>query len=291
MSVGVVIVHYRRPDLLVDVVACLDSQTVSPVEVLVVNNGDPSDVPELKTALAIRYDHTMANLGYAGAVNRARGILRTDHVLVLTHDAELPPDGIEQLERALLSDDGLGAVGPTLFRRSSPGEVFSRGGWIGRGGVARHYRSAPGRTPGASDLQGVDWLDGAILLLRQKALDAVDWLEDRYFLYYEDVDLGLRLRRHGWRVAVHNGLRAYQDPGNYLTYLRFRNQVLFCRWNGRMQGLGSALAVQVLRSSLRWAREARPVNLAWALRGIRDGLADRSGQPPATWWRPRGGGQ
>jgi N-acetylglucosaminyl-diphospho-decaprenol L-rhamnosyltransferase len=51
----------------------------------------------------------------------------------------------------------------------------------------------------------VDWLSGAALWLRRDALDSVGCFDERYFMYFEDVDLCWRLRRSGWRCVYEPG--------------------------------------------------------------------------------------
>jgi N-acetylglucosaminyl-diphospho-decaprenol L-rhamnosyltransferase len=46
----------------------------------------------------------------------------------------------------------------------------------------------------------VDWVFGAAMLLPRQVFDAVGGMDERYRLYYEDVDLAWRLRRTGWRT-------------------------------------------------------------------------------------------
>jgi GT2 family glycosyltransferase len=126
------------------------------------------------------------------------------------------------------------------------------------------------------------------MLLRRQALDEVGWLNDGYFLYYEDVELGLRLRRAGWVVAVSPAVGAQQEPGNYRAYYRFRNQILFWRWNygGRLR-IVRAIGWQLLRSSVGWTFRRTPSEGVWAVRGILDGMRGLSGPPPLRAFQRR----
>ena len=56
---------------------------------------------------------------------------------------------------------------------------------------------------GTEQLQLADWVSGACLVLRRDALDQVGLLDERFFMYFEDNDLCLRLRQRGWKV-FHN---------------------------------------------------------------------------------------
>jgi N-acetylglucosaminyl-diphospho-decaprenol L-rhamnosyltransferase len=58
----------------------------------------------------------------------------------------------------------------------------------------------------------VDWVSGALVFLRRRALDSVGGWDERYFMYMEDVDLCWRLRRVGWRVAY--------DPAGRATHVQ-----------------------------------------------------------------------
>jgi len=53
---------------------------------------------------------------------------------------------------------------------------------------------------GNDEVQEVDWVSGASLMLRRKALEETGLLDENFFLYFEDNDLCLRLRQKGWKV-------------------------------------------------------------------------------------------
>lgn len=69
-------------------------------------------------------------------------------------------------------------------------------------GVSRHFTS-----PVA--VERIHYITGASLLLRKKALEEVDLLDEEYFMYWEDVDLSFRLRNRGWILAVASGAKVY----------------------------------------------------------------------------------
>ena len=104
------------------------------------------------------------------------------------------------------TDDGLGAVGSVIFDMAAPDQVLTWGGGrLGRWtGFTRDARRAGDR---------VDYLTGASVLLRARALDDVGLFDPRYFFTWEDVDLGVRLREHGWRIAVADRARVWHRGG------------------------------------------------------------------------------
>jgi len=281
---AVVIVHYRAADLLEKSVEAVRRQTVQPTQRFVVDNGEGLDPSAIVWLLAAGWQVVPhPNLGYAPAVNALRDRLGegVEYLLVLTHDADLEENAVQQmLETA--RDKSVGLVGPVL-RRSSTGAVFSMGGVIGRGGRTRHLTELPdGRDAGTTAT--VDWVDGAIMLVRRRALDEVDWLNERYFLYFEEVDLALRLARLGYSVRVASRALGWQEPGNFTAYLSYRNHLLL----GKEQGLGGSvhvvLAARVARRLLADLAQRRNPQLAWTVRGVWDGIRGNDGLPPTGPW-------
>ena len=273
---AVVLVSYRRPDLVRGVLAQLATQSIAPSHVLVVDNsGDlPPESIEGPLASITEIIARPDNPGYGAAVNLARAASQAEYLLALTHDAVFDDTLAERLIAAAGAKE-VGAAAPVLYRRST-GEIFSAGGLLTSGGRAYH-RTATGAATGVT---AVDWVDGAIVMYSRSALDEVRWLKEEYFLYFEDVEIGWRLRAHGYLVVVENGTKAYQEPGAHPTYLGIRNMTLFAQESGipRLRSWGSVArrtledgAVAMLHGHL------PPVAAAW--RGRRDGMRGRSGKP------------
>ncbi|MBI3827519.1 MAG: glycosyltransferase family 2 protein [Candidatus Rokubacteria bacterium] len=152
------------------------------------------------------------NAGFASAFNRGLGATRGRHVLMLNSDAVLLPGALPALARHLDDHSAAGAVAPRLvdpagrpvhscFRFPSLTrphlDVRLLAPVIGN----RFALAYPDDDPRVVVGGAVDWASGACLLLRREALDAVGALDERYFMYFEDVDLCRRLWQGGWQVA------------------------------------------------------------------------------------------
>lgn len=143
------------------------------------------------------------NLGFAGGMNR--GIEFAEQhavpiVLVLNNDMRLPKDFVRPLLDVLQNDPGVGCVGPTIVH--SDGTVWAEGGEVGfvPNGLRliRHGRAPTARTAGPEE---VGFLTGACMMMRTAEALAVGGFDHDYFMYWEDVEISSKLRRHGLRIV------------------------------------------------------------------------------------------
>ncbi|MDQ0647756.1 N-acetylglucosaminyl-diphospho-decaprenol L-rhamnosyltransferase [Microbacterium natoriense] len=272
-----VIIAYHRQDLLDAVLERLRVQTSRPEMIVVVDNGGDVDESflagsDIASVLVRRAD----NPGYATAVNiaaeRARGA-GLANLLVLTHDAVFEPTLAASLLDAMAVDAQAGCVAPTLRWVSRPDRIFSSGGVLTRGGRAYH------RTDDVVGARAVHWVDGAVALYRVQALEHIDGVDERYFLYFEDVDTGWSLARAGWRTLVIPEV-ARQEPGAHPLRLGVRNMILFAR-KARLPLLPAVYSVtmRVAEELVVGLRREKRLRVIAAIRGIFDGLAGRRGKP------------
>ncbi|MCW2817183.1 MAG: hypothetical protein JWN84_4638 [Nocardioides sp.] len=226
---GCVVVHHRSLDTLGTTLRSIVASGIEPGRLLVVDNsGDAVSTDELRAALpgAARVVRT-ANYGYGAAVNRGLDMLSTDldlaaddRVLVATHEVVLRKGTVRELTDVLDDDDRLGAVGPVLV---SGDDVWSAGGRLGNWGIPSHAQRVPeGRAA------TVDWLDGALCLYRWEAISRLRF-DEKYFLYFEEVDFHQRLRASGWAVAVACRTTTTQATGGMPPYYAGRNFRMFQR--------------------------------------------------------------
>lgn len=133
-------------------------------------------------------------------------------------------------------DPTIGAAGAMLFEYYEPELVESAGGgvvhpWQGmpRGTTAtRQRRGTPAAIP-----RRLDFLTGACMLMRTSTLEQIGLIDERYFLYCEDIDLSLRIRQSGLRIVLapdaemwHKNGGTTRKQGARRDYYMVRNSLL-----------------------------------------------------------------
>lgn len=218
--ISVIIVLYNA---LAEARKCLEGLAAGneDLETVVVDNA--STEPGLEGLAAdfptIRLIRNRANLGFAKAVNQAARLATGRYLLLLNPDCLVPPGAPQKLADRLAGDFRAGIAGPRLinpdgslqtsayafpsliqtaahlsgFKRFLPLAALRRlapaglGRFIGQ--VDRHQEARP-----------VDYLTGAALMIKRQVWEALEGLDERFFLYYEEIDFCLRARRAGWQT-------------------------------------------------------------------------------------------
>ena len=152
------------------------------------------------------------------------------YVLVLNEDTELEPESLQELVAFADRRHRLGAAGPALVGADGRPQVsYFRFPGVGDQFWATLRPGGPVRQPESSG-----WLNGSCLLVRTDALREVGTLDERFFIFFEDTDLGLRLHHAGWQSAlcrtarvVHHG---HQTVSQTSVGSRMEQQVLRSRY-------------------------------------------------------------
>ncbi|MBI3932143.1 MAG: glycosyltransferase family 2 protein [Acidobacteria bacterium] len=211
-QVAAVVVSYNTRE---DLLRCLASlrRITLPLEAVVVDNASADGSVEAVLAQFphVRVIASAENLGFSRANNLGLRETRAPHCLVLNSDAEVRPGAVETLVAALDRRPDVGIVGPrTVGSDGGPQVSFGpaltplsewRQRRLVRGlraGAVWARRAAEERSRRPCD---PDWVSGSCFLARRGALEAVGGFDEGYFLYEEDVDLCVRVRGAGWRVA------------------------------------------------------------------------------------------
>jgi len=188
-----------------DTIECLDALrecTYPRLDVIVVDNGSTNDsVAHIRAAHPdTQLLESRRNLGFAGGNNIGiRFALEngSDYVWLLNNDTQPAPEALCALVSKAGNDLRMGAVGSISYYFGEPDIVQI---WAG-GRVNLWIGYAPSSTKPHEDAW-FDWLNGTSLLLSRAALEDVGLLDESYFLYWDDVEMGLRLRNHGWKLGA-----------------------------------------------------------------------------------------
>jgi len=214
-QVSIVIVSYNTREFLRACLASVSDHYPDSLSRVTVVDNDSSD-GTVKTIRAefpeVAIIENPANLGYAKAVNQGIGASDTPYVLVLNPDIEVREGSVENMVRFMDSHPDAGIAGArlvypdgtlqpscrtfytlpvVLLRRTLIGKLFPNAG-----AVREHlmldwdHRSS----------RAVDWVIGASMMVRREAFERVGGMDERFFLYLEDVDWCSRMQKHGYKV-------------------------------------------------------------------------------------------
>ena len=201
----------------------LPGATTRPVEVVLADNGSTDGAPEKAAA---EYDHvtffpTGGNLGYGAGMNAgvralddanddslAGGTLADDFVLLTNPDVQFHDGAIDELLACAARHPTAAAIGPRIIEADGSTYPSARAlpslvDGIGHAILADLWPANPfsARYRQGQDMETereAGWLSGSCLLVRREAFARVGGFDERYFMYFEDTDLGDRFARAGY---------------------------------------------------------------------------------------------
>jgi len=243
--------------------ASLQRLTYAAVQVLVVDNGSTDDsLAQIRSGgFGVEVCESNRNLGYAGGNNRGirEGLARGfDYVWLVNPDVVVEADSLAALVEVGEADPHNGMIGPLVYCMERPDELLSAGGVFGRGrDWHRWIVELDPHVPAAA--AEVGFLSGCALLVKRTMVEAVGLLDERFFLYEEDVEWCYRARRAGWRVAVaararvwHPDTRTRDRLAARVTYYITRNQLLLIRTHHLGARLAAGVLLRHLRTLVSW---------------------------------------
>lgn len=222
MNLSVIVVTYNAAPYVEACLASIEARLeAGTTEICVVDNASTDATCEL----VARHDHRVRlvvnprNLGFAAALNRGLAATTGRYVLWVNPDATIEDGGASILVRYLDEHPEVGILGPKIVdpdgqlqrsARAFPSYDWPLGhrhGWLTRLFPANPFSARyllADLDP--STVRDVDWVSGACLLHRREVAEHVGGLDERFFMYCEDVDFCRRARQAGWLVRYHPAL-------------------------------------------------------------------------------------
>ncbi|MBN1901702.1 glycosyltransferase family 2 protein [Candidatus Sumerlaeota bacterium] len=180
------------------------------LEIIVIDNASSDSTSEMikKEFPEIRFSTQSRNLGFAKANNLALSMTGAEYLFILNPDTRIFPGTLEALSDFLDKNPDVGLAAPqivdendvivsSVFRFPSIWNYWIEHSLLAKGlerirRRKRHEKST--RAP-----REIDWATGAAFLARRSALEGEPLFDERFFLYSEDADLCLRLKKNGWK--------------------------------------------------------------------------------------------
>jgi len=198
----VVVVTHQSAEHLPDLVAALAGQLRSDDELVIVDNASSDGTPVLARSLSARVDviETGQNLGFAGGCHVGARSTRAPLLLFLNPDSQPAPDCLERLRGAAREHPDWAAWQAAVLLED--GRINSSGGVVHYLGIGWAGDCERPLTALPSDDREIAFPSGAAMVVRRETWAELGGLDSEYFMYGEDLDLGLRLWLAGHRVGL-----------------------------------------------------------------------------------------
>jgi hypothetical protein len=214
IDLSIIIVNYNTQKLTFECVnSIIKSKPKVNYEIIIVDNGSAEFIRDPKSKLKII--HNKVNLGFAKANNQGIRVAKGKHILLLNSDTYVEKGAIDNLYNFANITEDAGVVGAKLLNpdRSTQSSVFHfpslkktiRQYWLGEKGLQDKY-ALSNNSP-----QEVDAVVGAAFLITRQAIKKVGLLDERYFMYFEDLDY--------CRKVQEAGLKVYYLPNSTIIHL------------------------------------------------------------------------
>jgi N-acetylglucosaminyl-diphospho-decaprenol L-rhamnosyltransferase len=215
VKLAIVIVHYNTS---ADLERCLDSLAAHPPScehavVVVDNASSDSGLAAVQQRFAdVHWILNSENIGYARGANRGMAAVSADYYLILNPDIQVRPGAVDALLAFAAAHPKAGIVGPQLLNEDGSIQDSCRRFYTFRtlllrrtflGKLFPNSRSVEQHLMRDFDHRSarpVDWVLGGCLLVRREALSRTGPMDERFFLYFEDVDWCYRMWQAGFEV-------------------------------------------------------------------------------------------
>lgn len=237
---SIIVLSYNTRDL---TLTCLEQFTPGALsagwQVIVVDNGSQDDTASVvsRTFPQVEVVRSQENRGFAAGNNLGLRRAEGKAIVLMNSDVLASFAVLAALLRFLDQHPQVGALSPQLRTRTGAPQAFAYGydpkpGYLLRRGLRRLLgRSALHDWAVTSPIE-VDWVSGACMCVRRAAIEQVGLLDEHFFLYFEDNDWCLRMRKAGWKVmyvptlaVVHLG--GQSEPERHIASRHYRDSLRY----------------------------------------------------------------
>ncbi len=227
MKLSIIIASYNTKDYLVSALKSIDSIVLKELgkrnlEVIVVDNGsiDGSIEAVKKGFPDVELIETGEHVGYAKANNRALSVARGEYVMLFNSDAEFTEDGsITTLLAFLDEHQQVAVLTPKVVLDSGKLDWACHRGFPTPWRAFAYFSGLHKIFPKTKKFLGyhLNWMDletdheidacsGAAMIVRASAMEKVGLLDERFYMYAEDIDWCFRFKHANYKVVYHPGL-------------------------------------------------------------------------------------
>jgi len=220
LDLSIIIVNYNTKDL---IKACLKSiyqntKAISFEIIVVDNHSKDSSVEMIEQKFPdVKLLKNKSNEGYSKANNQGMNISQGDYILLLNSDTEVKENALNNAVKFMNENKDIGICGLKLLNEDGSIQLSCRTFPTFSTALFHRYSLVTRLFPDNrfsreyllsdwdhNSVKDVDWVSGACMLIRREVIESVGLLEEKFFMYSEDVDLCYRAKVNGWRVVYYS---------------------------------------------------------------------------------------
>lgn len=235
--VSLIIPTYDGKDLLINLLKSLKNLDYKNYEVIIVDNGSSDNTYEFiknrYTSYKFKIFRLENNLGFAGGMNFGIRHSAGDYIVVMNNDMEVTKKWLKELVDVAETDKNIGIVGSSMTTKNIN---FMRLGYLESNKIFFNFR--PFDVPKNKKLPEIIQIDNTFGLTKKKLLEKIGLFDDKYFIYWEEVDLCYRAKKAGYKIVVATKAKIYHNTSSTMkkyTYQKIyhyhKNKIRFIMKN------------------------------------------------------------
>jgi len=219
MKIGIIIVNYNGKHLLEKNLQSVVDTEYEDFEIIVVDNASVDGSIEYlrKNFPIVKIVESKDNLGFGRGNNLGvKEYPNFDAYLFLNNDVSVPEDWLGKLVVTLQEKNDAGAVGPKiLYSKEKLGNdrriINSAGIYVDKHFMPYDRYDKENDNTKCTIVEEVDAIMGGAFLIRRDVFEKTGGFNPKMFLYYEDIDLSLRIRDLGYKIYYNGNAEVYHD--------------------------------------------------------------------------------
>ena len=228
--VTIIIVNFNGKHNLESCLSTLTKVDYNNLEIIVVDNNSTDGTIEFlvqnyPSVITLKLDQ---NYGFAKPNNMAAKIAKGEFLLFLNNDTEVTPTFVSELVDVLLNDEQIAICQSLLLKPN--GEMDSSGDFIDKIGIVYNSKEK------INEIREISSARGASMIIRKKIFEELHGFDEKFFVSFEDVDLGWRSWIRGYKVVINPKSVVYHHGGQ--THDSIKNEIAF-------HGLKNQLAMKI----------------------------------------------
>lgn len=225
ITLSIIIVNWNTEKLLRDCLLALQGTSDSLYNLIVVDNAssDGSVAMLLDEFPDAQIIENPQNVGFARANNQGIQASTSNYVLLLNSDTLVQQGTISALLTYMKNNPKVGVISPRLCQHSGIAQAFAFGDdptptYLLRRAIFAKFLGKPIHNWATDEVIDVDWVSGACMLVRRKAIEQAGLLDEQMFMYFEDNEWCRRIRKQGWKVIYYPAVSITHIGGQSLKH-------------------------------------------------------------------------